>query len=170
MIRTTLAVAALIGGVAISASPAYAGASSRANEKFTILTVGAGPGTVVAIGPISGVGTSVDNRRLLPPGTPFQGTFSFPQGDVFTTVSPAGPPMVNFNPTTCVTTIIAPDTFVITGGTMAYAEASGTGVATAYVTLVGGRSADGSCLGPDSRPIFQLTVTRATATVSLGSR
>jgi len=167
MIRKRLASVAIVGGLALAGSPGYAAADAAVNQQFTIVTVGSAPGTVIARGPITGVGSDTNNRAQLPPGSPFQSTFRFRQGDLFTTVSAAGRPQVDFNPTTCVATVVARDVFEVTGGTATLARATGGGTATAHVTLIGGRGNDGNCLGPDSPPVFQFTVTQASGTVSL---
>ncbi|MCA1697258.1 MAG: hypothetical protein LC749_22490, partial [Actinobacteria bacterium] len=78
-----------------------------------------------------------------------------------------GRPQVRFNQTTCVTKITEHDTFIFAGGTGTYADASGAGKATVNVTAIAGRNSDGSCLGSDSRPVFQLVVIRADGNLSL---
>ncbi len=162
-----LAVGVLSAGVVLGTGVSSASARPVHNERFWIVTLGSAPGTVLAQGSVNAIGTSTNNRRQLPPGTPFDETFSFPQGNIYTKVSAAGPPQVHSDPTTCITQVTAPDRFVVTGGTGTFAHVEGSGTGTAHVTIVAGRNPDGSC--SNGTPIFELTVTEAKGTVNLAA-
>jgi len=162
-----LASAAILGGLVLMASPGYAVAETGNNQRFTIVTVNQSPPTVIARGTLTGVGTEVDNREQIPPGRPFQATFIFPQGDLFATVAGAGRPRVAFDPSTCVTRLTIVDTETITGGTGAFAGARGRSTDTVHVTTVAGHGDDGKCLGPDSPPLFELSIIRTAGTLTL---
>ena len=163
-----LVVAAVVAGLAVLGSPGSALAATTGTAEMTTVKIGISPGTVVSRGVITAVGVETNNRHLLPPGTPFQVVNSFPQGAILLTATPAGPPeIVDSNPTTCVTHLILRSTTVITGGTGAYAGASGSGVGTANRTIVSGRGADGRCL-PLSQPgVFELSYVKSTHTITL---
>jgi hypothetical protein len=163
-----LALAAMIGGLVLAASSGSALAATTTSQEFTVVKVGTDPGTVVASGAITGVGSEDNNRLQVPRGAPFQVTFHFRQGDLFQTITPVGPPQIRFNPATCVTTTTIQDTTLVTGGTNGLAGTTGSGTATANLTSVAGRGNDGRCLGPGSPPIFELSVVRATGSLHLG--
>ena len=116
---------------------------------------------------INGAGAEETNGLQVPRGSPFQVEFTFPQGKLFQTITPVGAPTVDFNPTTCVTRVTIVDTTVVTGGTGAFADATGSGVATANLTSIRGRNADGSCLPATSPPIFEMSFVRAPGTLTL---
>lgn len=163
----TLALSAAVGGVAIAGTPGPAVADTGAQE-FYVVKIGTNTGTVVARGVVTGAGREENNRLAVPRGAPFEVRFSFPQGEVFQTITPVGMPVVDFDPTTCLSQITISDTTEITGGTGAYAGATGAGVATAHLTTIRGRNADGSCLPPTASPIFEMTRVVATGTMSVG--
>ncbi len=117
-----------------------------------MIKIGRGPGTVIGRGVITGVGVEENNRFDLPPGSTFQVTFHFPEGDLYMDVVP-GPPQVDFNPNSCVTRITLHPTTTVTGGTGAYEGASGSGTATSHILVIAGRAEDGSCLSPSAPPI-----------------
>lgn len=160
-----LVLAAVVGALAVAAAPGHPLADTVGAEQFTVVKVGSDPGTAAATGVINGVAIENNDRLGVPRGAPFHVTFSFPQGDLFQTIAPAGPPEIQYNPTTCVTTTVLHDTTTITGGTNAFAGASGTGTATANLISVAGRNSDGSCLPPDAAPVFALSVVRASGSV-----
>ena len=163
-----LVVAALVAGLGVLGSPGTALAATTGTSYGTTVKIGINPGTVVSQEFITGVGVETNNRHLVPPGTPFQVVNGFPQGSLLFTATPSGPPeIVDSNPTTCVTHMILRSTTVITGGTGAYAGASGFGVGTANRTVVSGRGADGRCL-PLSQPgVFELSYVKTSYTVTL---
>ena len=159
--------AAIVGGLALMTSPNQVLAETTGNQRFTVLIPAEGPGTVIATGVVTGVGSEVDTRKQVPPGSPFQATYTFREGQLFATVAAAGRPQVEFNPRSCVTTITLVDTATITGGTGAFEGATGSSTDTVRVTSVAGRDAEGRCLGPEHPPIFELGIIRAEGTLSL---
>ena len=161
------ALALIIGGLALAGSPGPVSAQTAHNQTFTVVKVGANPGTVVGTGVINGVGVENNNRLQVPRGTQFQAVFSFAEGDVFQTATPVSA-QSQFDPATCVTRTTIFNTMVITGGTRDLAGVSGQGSGTGNLTSVAGRDAAGNCLGPDSPPVFLISVVRLTATVDLG--
>jgi hypothetical protein len=164
---TKLVPAVLTAGLALGLLPGSAMAQTASNQRFTIIRAGTGPALVVAHGVINAVGTETDNAGQVPPGHPFDSTSTFPQGELFTTITYDGPPNVTFNPTTCETRVELTDHFVVTGGTRNYAAANGSGTDTVHITEIAGRDSTGSCLGPKSPPIFELTVIQSTGNITL---
>ena len=163
----TFVAAALVGGLALMTSPSQVLAETTGTQRFTVLIPADGPGTVIATGVVTGVGSEVDTREQVPPGSPFQATYTFREGQLFATVAAAGRPQVEFNPRSCVTTITLVDTATITGGTGAFEGASGSSTDTVRVTSVAGRGDDGRCLGPEHPPIFELGIIRSEGTLTL---
>ncbi len=161
------AAAAIVGGLALMTSPNQVLAETSRTQRFTVLIPAEGPGTVIATGVVTGVGSEVDTREQVPPGSPFQATYTFPEGQLFATVAAAGRPQVEFNPGNCVTTINLVDTATITGGTGAFEGASGSSTDTVRVISVAGRGDDGRCLGPEHPPIFELGIIRSEGTLTL---
>ena len=162
-----LALAVMMGGLVLTGSPGPAAAQTGPNQTFTVVKIGANPGTVAGTGVINGVGVENNNRLQVPRGSLFQAVFSFAEGDLFQTATPVSAQSA-FDPATCVTRTAIFNTFVITGGTRGLAGASGGGEATASLTTIGGRDDSGASLGPDSAPVFLISVVRLTATVSVG--
>lgn len=156
----------IVGGLVLagSAGPAVA---ETTNQTFTVVKVGANPGTVVGIGVINGVGVENNNRLQVLPGSEFNATFSFAEGDLLQRATPVSA-QSQFDPATCVTRTAIFNTFVITDGTRGFAGVSGHGSGTADVTVVAGRDSEGRCLGPASPPLFVISVVRLTAVVDLG--
>ena len=162
-----LALALIVGGLALAGSSGPATAETVPNQTFTVVKIGANPGTVVATGVINGVGVENNNRLQVPRGAQFQAVFSFPQGDLFQTATPVRAES-RFDPATCVTRTTIDSTFVVTGGTDGLTGATGGGQATANLTAIGPRDEHGACLGPDAPPIFLISVVRLTASVDVG--
>ena len=160
------AAATLVGGLALLASPGQAVAETG-NQRFTIIQVGDGPAWVVATGVITGAGTEVDNRTQVPPGRPFQITYTFSEGQLFATVARAGRPHIEFDPLSCITTVDIVDTQRITGGTGAFEGASGSSTDTVRVTSVGARDGEGRCLSPGSPPLFEIGIIRTEGSLTL---
>jgi hypothetical protein len=166
--RKRSVLAAFVAGLALLGSPGAAVAATSGRVDFTTVKVGINPGTVVARGLINAAGVETNNRHLLPPGTPFQVVDSFPLGDILITATPTGAPqIVSFNPTTCVTTMILRTSVLVTGGTGAYAGASGTGAGVANRTVVSGRSANGTCLPLSQPSVFELSNVQSYANLTL---
>ena len=157
----------LTAGLALGVLPGSAVAQTSSNQRFTIIRAGAGPALVVARGVINAVGTETDNAGKVPQGHPFDSTSTFPQGALFATVTYDRPAHVRFNPTTCETRVELTDHFVVTGGTGAYAASTGSGTDTVHVIEIAGRDSSGSCLGPKSPPIFELTIIQSTGNITL---
>jgi len=164
--RRRLALAALVGGLTIAAPSGYALAETAGSQDFTVVKIGANPGTVIAHGVISGAGVEENDRLQNPTAPRFHVIFHFPQGDLFMT-NTVGPPEIDFNPAACVSRITLHPTTVVTGGTNAYAGATGSGTSTAHLTVVGGRNEDGSCQGPTSPPMFMMSFVQASGTLRL---
>ncbi|MCA1696639.1 MAG: hypothetical protein LC749_19030 [Actinobacteria bacterium] len=162
----TLARVTVLAALAVALLAGPASAQTGTNQRFTIIGAGTGSNPVIAAGVINAVGTESSTRDPAHPNVAYTSTFAFPQGDLFSTITP-GRPQVRFDQTTCVTRITEHDTFIFAGGTEKYAGASGTGTATVNVTAVAGRNADGSCLGSDSRPAFVRVVIRGAGNLSL---
>jgi hypothetical protein len=156
----------ILAGFALASLPGPASAQTGTTQHFTIIDTGGDTTPVIASGTINAIGAETSTRNPAHPAAPYTATFAFPQGDVLSTVTP-GRPQIRFNPTTCVTKIAEPDSFIVTAGTGKYVGASGHGTATVNVATIGGRSPDGSCLGPRSKPIFELVIIRATGSLSL---
>ena len=97
-----LALAGIIGGLAAAGPSGPATADPVPNQLFTIVKVGANPGTTVATGVINGVGVENNNRLQVPRGAPFQVVFNLAEGDLFETATPVGA-QIQFDPATCVT-------------------------------------------------------------------
>ena len=161
-----LVLTAAVAGSVLVGNPGPA-AAVTARQDFTVVKIGANTGTVVAQGLITGAGREENNRLQVPRGGPFQVQFMFPQGDLYQTITPSGPPQVDFNPTTCVGRLTFTHTAVVTGGTGAYAGATGGGTAVANLTVIRGRNADGSCLPDTAPPIFEMSYVKATGTVTV---
>ncbi len=157
----------ITAGLALGLLPGNAVAQTASNQKFTIVRAGTGPALVVAHGAINAVGTETDNAGQVPQGHPFDSTSNFPQGELLTTITYDGPPNIMFNPTTCETRVELTDHFVVTGGTGSYAAATGSGTDTVHVIEIAGRDSSGSCLGPKSPPIFELTIIQSTGNITL---
>jgi len=162
-----VAIALAVTGLSIAGvSTAVAALTDSGHQKFTITTVGRGPSTVVAKGPISGEGTETNNHLTKVPGETFQSTLSYPDGAVHIDVHP-GPPNVQFNPDSCVTTITERDTFNITGADGIYAGATGSGTSRLRVILEGARAATGDCAGPGTPPVSSNLLVKGKGTVSI---
>ena len=154
-----VAVAALIG----LAGPAVADTGRQEIILFS------GPGqeeaTVIAIGPIFGVGTDVVlNEEFDDEAGTFvsEDELVFPQGSAFTTFS--GTASFDLNPLTCVGQGGGNADFDITGGTGAYQGAAGNGSGTFRFLFVGQRTAEG-CVESEDDPGFFFAHLSGTATV-----
>jgi hypothetical protein len=161
-----LALALIVGGLALAGSSGPATAQTAPNQSFTVVKIGANPGTVAATGVINGVGVENNNRLQVPRGSQFQVVNSYAEGDLFETATPVSAES-HFDPATCVTRTTIFNTMVITGGTGSLAGATGSGEGTANLTAIGPRGSDGACLGPDAPPVFLISVVRLTATINL---
>ena len=156
---------AAICGLALVGAPGKAMAAT-ADHHFRIVKLGANPGTVIAQGPFYGVGTETNTRHQVPLGSPFTVTFSFNHGELYLDAIPARP-QIDAAPVSCVTRVTLQVQNVVTGGTGAYAGATGTGSGTSNITQIRGRAPDGSCLPLSSPPLFELANVRAVETLTL---
>src|SRR5881227_1867817 len=121
-----LALALIVGGLTLAGPLGPATAETAPNQTFTVVKIGANPGTVAATGVINGVGVENNNRLQVPLGSDFQAVFSFAEGDLLQTATPRGAES-HFDPATCVTRTAIFNTFVVTGGTRGLAGVSGGG-------------------------------------------
>lgn len=159
------AVAMALGlGVAVLGLAAPASAET-ANQRFHLVFRG-DESTVVAAGPIRGVGAVVDQEGGSESSFPV--AFVFPDGTVFLTVTTVEESF-DFNPVACVVRVSLVEDFEITGGTDRYGGATGSGRFTGRGTLLLQRDAEGNCLGPESgaQPVFAVSVLRGTGYVTL---
>ncbi len=161
-----LARVSAIAGLALAMLPGHASAQTADNQTFTIIKTAPGPSPAFAGGVINAVGTESSDRDPAHPGAPFHSIYTFAGGDLATVVTP-GRPQVSFSPTTCLTEIAETDSFVVTGGSGTYADASGGGTTTVSVTTLADRGSDGGCLGPEAPPLFRLVVIQGTGSLSL---
>ena len=92
--------------------------------------------TVVASGPISGIGQDVED----PNGQ--TGTFQFPNGSV-TADHPATSDDSSFNPVTCIGTDNFAGTYSLRSGTGAYSGTTGSGTYSGRAIFIGQRTAQG---------------------------
>ena len=157
----------MAAGLALLGFATAATADTTGAQTFVI--VFRGPGTTpvaAAYGPVAGVGTNVGESTVRGPG----GTFTsvdrvvLPQGSVVITNS--GVHEQTMDERTCVATIREHGTVRFTGGTGAYAGATGSGTFdTPLGTVVGVRDSNGVCtLGPGS---VGVVVIRVTGTITI---
>ncbi len=138
-----------LGLVLAGAGPAAAQTSGEQN--WVVITTPGAPTKVVASGVLNAVGTVRDFLTLNPNGT-FDNLAvqTFPNGTL--NYHGMGTFKISFDPRTCLGRgdVIGP--FVITGGTGAYAGATGSGTAFITLTFVFNRNDDGSCVqGPPAQ-------------------
>jgi hypothetical protein len=160
------ALSLLVAVVVLLGLPAPAWA--QGNQRFIgISTIpGGNTGTVVGTGPITGVGTFV-----LPEGQgpgPLPAQFSFTEGTVFATIVP-NPPVIDFNPRTCLVLIRTSGTFEVTGGTGPFAGASGGGTFAGRAFVLLARAPQGECQ-PEAEPQFFFGFVENTGNVTLGGQ
>ncbi len=156
----------LVAVVVLVGHPAPAWA--QGNQRFIgVSTIpGGNTGTVVATGPITGVGTFV-----LPEGQgpgPLPAEFIFTEGTVFVTIVP-NPPAIDFNPQTCLVLIRTSGTFEVTGGTGRFGGASGGGAFAGRAVVLLARGPQGECQ-PEAEPQFFFAVVDNTGNVTLAGQ
>ncbi|MDQ4098164.1 MAG: hypothetical protein M3144_09890 [Actinomycetota bacterium] len=143
--------------------PGSASAAVAGNQDFLVVFAGppGTPGRVGASSAYAGVGT-VTTPEGQPP-RPFPAVFSFPQGQLFLTITPTGSAL-SFDPQTCVIAGPIFGTYQVTGGTGQFSGASGGGTfeGTTYILLQ--RDSQGRCFGP---PAAVYQVIRNPGTISL---
>ncbi len=167
MLKKTIGVAAS-AVVLLVGLPSLASAQLAGTQDF--LVVFAGPpgsaGTVVGTGVITGAGTVVTPQGQ--PPTPFPVVLTFPQGNLFLTITPTGNNL-QFNSQTCLLSGPIFGTYQVTGGSGEFVGASGSGTFQGLVFALFGRNAQGQCIDPASgqAPIFAIQVIRNPGTINL---
>jgi hypothetical protein len=132
MKRTLAAVGAVLGVVLGLAGPAGA---ITGDQEFVILFDDE-ESTVIANGPISGVGEDIEDAENQ------ASTFVFPEGDVFLT-HPETDSSEDFNEIACVGTFESTGTYDITGGTDEYLGADGSGTYQVHGVFILDRTDEG---------------------------
>lgn len=162
-----LALTATIAGLALASLACAAPAQTASQQRFTIIHIPHFKDVVIAKGKISAVGSETKNtHENVPQGHPFDLTFGFPGGDISSTDTP-GRPHVSFDHKTCVAEISTTDNVAVTSGTGKYAGATGSQRAQVHVTDIFGHHPDGSCLGPNTTPVFELVLVHETGSINL---
>ena len=130
--------------------------AATGTQSFFIFGQDDAPATVVATGPISGVGQDFESQEAE------EGTFVFDNGSV-TADHPQTSDQANFNPVTCIGTDNFAGTYTLRDGTGDYLNASGSGTYTGRAIFIGQRTADG-CSDTAGTSFF---IVRATGTTTL---
>jgi len=153
----------LMSALMLGVLAAPATANTVATQRFTLILVGPTSGTVIATGPITGIGTSTETEGQ----SADTFTFTFSQGVV--NVDLIGTFELNFNPRACIAKPTESGTFTITGGSGTYKGVTGGGTFSGRGTFVGARDAQGQCPGPDSGtpPAFSIFILRAVGTANV---
>lgn len=151
-------------GVAVFGLGAPASAETS-NQRFRLVFRG-DESTVVAAGPIRGIGSVVDQEGGSE--SSFSVAFVLPDGTVFLTVTTVEESF-DFDPVACVVRVRLVEDFEITGGTGRYRGATGSGRFTGHGMVILQRDADGSCLSPESgaEPVVSVSVLKGTGDVTL---
>jgi len=152
-------------GMLLVVGNARPAAAATNQERWTIVTVNAGPGKVVAQGPINAIGSVHDNFVLFPDGT-FTNTAvqTYPDGVI--TLASAGSQQFVFHPASCEGGGTISGVFHVVSGTGRYAGLSGSGTISGRITVVSGR-ANGQCsTGP---PLTFVAIGFAEGTVSFSA-
>lgn len=141
-----------LGAWLVVAGPAMAATSG--DQTFTIVGED-NTGTVVASGPITGVGTDVETSDTTD-------TFVFDAGSI--TISHIDNPggTQSFNPTTCIGRGTFTGNYTITSGTGAYANATGSGTYSGRFFFVGDRDETGQCAEEGGFSFFTVRVSGTT--------
>ena len=144
----TAGVAALIASAAF-ATPADATAGTQSWVMNGPTVQGADHTVrIAAAGPLRGAGVLTQEFEETEGGDIVHAVWHLPHGTV--TADAVEDFGVDFHPTSCRGTATASGTWVISGGTGAYAGATGHGTFTGSGTIVGTRDDHGRCLGPES--------------------
>lgn len=153
--------------LALAAAIAVTAAQAAPQQRFTLTgtTIHGkdSPIRVTSAGPISGTGTAVDRDSK----TKDELTIRFRKGTLRIT-SKEGPVTAKPNYRTCTAALTAHGTFLIVGGSGAYASASGSGTYVRHDRLVGGRTPSGKCAGRNATPAAVYDHVTMTGTSSLG--
>ena len=152
-------VTVLVGGLAGSAS------AVTGSQRFTLTFTGGDTGKVFAAGVLNASGTDIQLSSTDNPDGSSSGVdrFVFPQGTL-TVTHFENPGEFSFNPRSCVGRFSFTGTFTVTGGTGAYAGATGSGTDVGSGIFVVKRNPDGSCSEEEA---FSNVVVRATGTLSV---
>lgn len=153
--------AVLLGAVVAMGVASPAGAQTSGNQRFIVFGGGSGDDvrfTVVAVGPITGVGTFEETED------PDVIVFRFPQGTV-TLDSPTEDESEEFDERSCTGSFTFTGPFTIVGGTGAFQGATGSGQVRGQGRFVGERTATG-CSEDEDAGFFFLYAT-VTGTASL---
>jgi hypothetical protein len=163
-----LGVALMIGATFVGASSASATDNAqRIQAHFSGHGGVDNPTMVNASGPVSGIGyaTQVDTGEAPDGGTGVV-TLHFAHGDLVADFNEFNFQM-KFNPMACAAGTTSQGTMTVTGGTGAYAGASGALTFTTSGQIVGERGARGECLAMQAPPKFDNVLLVAVGTVSL---
>ncbi len=154
----------LAGATAMVVGLAGPASAVTGSQRFTVLFSGE-TGKVFAAGVINGAGTDVELSSTDNPDGSSSGVdqFVFPQGTL-TVTHFENPGEFSFNPRSCVGRFSFTGTFTVTGGTGAYAGATGSGTDVGSGVFVAKRNPDGSCSEEEA---FSNVVVRATGTLSV---
>ena len=170
--RTSIAgiagVVALMTPAALAA-PAHAAPTPESwLGNFATINGADHPIRVTAVGPVHGSGILTQVEEETPNGGEVvHFTWHFAAGTV--TGDAREDYDLAFDPASCTAKATSSGTWTFTGGTGAYAGASGQGTFTGHATLVGSRDERGQCQGPDSdvEPKVAISTLRGTGTADL---
>lgn len=123
------AAATLIALGTIGSTGQAHGAAAQVEHFTAVATTVGGPEVLVAAGPIAANGTAI-------PLDDTHDTFSLPAGTLAVTHKPTSS-KDTYDKATCVDTYTETGTYVVTGGTKAYAHAKGSGTYRALVIVQG---------------------------------
>lgn len=157
--RIAAGIAAAMALAAAVAAPASASPAPARSQTFIVYGAGTSfdtPSTIIAIGPVSGVGREeiVDDRSG-EDTQDFTTRWIFPTGSV--TLEVRGTTTTTFDPTSCAGVVTGTIEWTITGGTGAYAGATGGGSGTLVNRFVTQRE-PGGCSHDDA--VFTVFVGR----------
>ncbi len=157
--------AAIVIAVVLTIAQA-AGATVTAEQTFRLVFTAdptQAPGTIVATGPVTGVGRVRVTARS---GEQILSTYEFAEGTLSVAATPLGG---SFEPnlTNCTARATSTSRVDILGGTGSFLGASGTGVATSTAFLVGQRGPAGECLLGQQPPARGVEVVTVRITLSL---
>jgi hypothetical protein len=125
------------------------------------------PIRISASGPIQGAGVLTQDFEMTDDGPVVHAVWHFRDGDVLADATEDY--ALDFDPVSCTGKATATGSWTITGGTGAYAGATGQGTFSGSGSLVGERDDRGGCLGPDSGadPRISVSTLRGTGVAQL---
>ncbi len=157
---TSVATALLAGAMAVTAFTGQASAQpAGGTERFTIIQTAENGGRVIATGAFVATGIDVEQPSN---GPSANSTFVFPNGTIRVTRTDNPGGTGDFNPVACVGHFTNTGTYVLAGGTGAYARISGGGTYSSRGTLIAARTPSGC----GDTPIAVIGVGRAQGLVS----